>query len=197
MINIILSSTLLTWDESQGRREIGPFVHEKTKKRTKTHGKQATAWAPFFSDLRLLFHDNDNNNMFCTLSSSPSSSHHKFLKDVHMYGHDMTLLRPIHPTIHHIRTSVRFPRLSQKRKTKNNNNKKPTNLLLVVVDIDGSFLPFASRDFALKHNVDFTVGAVLHFRKFKICDYEAEEARCAPDVTASATDYITKEFGLV
>lgn len=65
MINVILSSTLLTWDESQGRREIGPFVHEETKKRRiKTHGKQATAWAPFF-DLRLLF--NDNNNEVCSV----------------------------------------------------------------------------------------------------------------------------------
>lgn len=73
---------------------------------------------------------------------------------------------------------------------------KTTNLLLVVVDINGSFLPFASRDSALKHDVDFTVGAVLHFRKFKVCDYEAEESRCAPDVTASATDYITKKLGL-
>lgn len=102
----------------------------------------------------------------------------------------MTLPRPIHPTIHHIRTPLAS--LSLKKKTKNKNNKS----LLVVVDIDRSFLPFASRDFALKHDVDFTVGAVLHFRKFKVCDYEAEEARCAPDVTASATDYITKRFAL-
>lgn len=106
----------------------------------------------------------------------------------------MTLPRPIHPTIHHIRTYVRTLSASlSKKKTKN----KKTNLLLVVVDINGSFLPFASRDFALKHDVDFTVGAVLHFRKFKVCDYEAEEARCAPDVTASATDYVTKKLGLV
>lgn len=105
----------------------------------------------------------------------------------------MTLPRPIHPTIHHIRT---LSASLSKTKTKNNNNKKQTNLLLVVVDIDGSFLPFASRDFALKHDVDFTVGAVLHFRKFKVCDYEAEEARCAPDVTASATDYVTKRVVL-
>lgn len=107
----------------------------------------------------------------------------------------MTLPRPIHPTIHHIRTYVRTPSASLSLSKTKNNNKK-TNLLLVVVDIDRSFLPFASRDFALKHDVDFTVGAVLHFRKFKVCDYEAEEARCAPDVTASATDYITKRFVL-
>lgn len=104
----------------------------------------------------------------------------------------MTLLRPIHPTIHHIRTPLASLSLSLKQKTKKT-NKKTTNLLLVVVDIDGSFLPFASRDFALKHDVDFTVGAVLHFRKFKVCDYEAEEARCAPDVTASATDYMSRK----
>lgn len=100
----------------------------------------------------------------------------------------MTLLRPIHPTI----SSYTYVRYAFRVSQKENNNKKPTNLLLVVVDIDRSFLPFASRDFALKHDVDFTVGAVLHFRKFKVCDYEAEESRCAPDVTASATDYITK-----
>lgn len=99
----------------------------------------------------------------------------------------MTLPRPIHPTISSY-TYVRYAfSVSLKKKTK-----KTTNLLLVVVDIDGSFLPLASRDSALKHDVDFAVGAVLHFRKFKVCDYEAEEARCAPDVTASATDYITK-----
>lgn len=111
----------------------------------------------------------------------------------------MTLPRPIHPTIHHIRTyafSLSLS-LSQNEKQQQNNNKTTTKSLLVVVDIDGSFLPFASRDFALKHDVDFTVGAVLHFRKFKVCDYEAEEARCAPDVTASATDYVTKKLGLV
>lgn len=105
----------------------------------------------------------------------------------------MILPRPIHPSHHSSYTYVRTLSASLSLSQRKRKTTKQQNLLLVVVDIDGSFLPFASRDFALEHDVDFTVGAVLHFRKFKVCDYEAEEARCAPDVTASATDYMSRK----
>lgn len=47
-----------------GEKSVLLFMRKQKKRRIKTHGKQATAWAPFF-DLRLLF--NDNNNEVCSV----------------------------------------------------------------------------------------------------------------------------------
>jgi hypothetical protein len=56
--------------------------------------------------------------------------------------------------------------------------------LLVVLDVDHSLLPLASRDVALEQDVDLAVGSVLHLRHKEVCHDETEETSSSPDVSA-------------
>jgi hypothetical protein len=60
--------------------------------------------------------------------------------------------------------------------------------LLVVLDIDDSRLPLASRDMALEQDVDLAVRAALHLRQEEVCHNETEETGSSPDVTALSTE---------
>jgi hypothetical protein len=56
--------------------------------------------------------------------------------------------------------------------------------LLVVLDADLRLLPLASRDLTFEHDVDLSVGPVLHFGETEVCHDETEESCACPDVTA-------------
>lgn len=54
--------------------------------------------------------------------------------------------------------------------------------LLVVVEVNGSLSPLASRDFAIEQDIDLTVGATLHLGEVKVGHDEAEETGTGPNV---------------
>jgi hypothetical protein len=63
--------------------------------------------------------------------------------------------------------------------------------LLVVVDVNSRLAPLASLHMAVEENIDFAVGAALHFRQPDPGQQEADKASCAPNITAAAAQVDT------
>ena len=63
--------------------------------------------------------------------------------------------------------------------------------LLVVVDVDNRLAPLASRNLALEHDIDLTVGPTLHLRDVEVRHDEAHKASGTPDVTTLAAKVTT------
>lgn len=61
---------------------------------------------------------------------------------------------------------------------------QPYPNLLVVLHIDHSVLPLASRDFTLEENVNLAIGSSLHLRQEEIRQDEANKTSSTPDVAA-------------
>lgn len=66
--------------------------------------------------------------------------------------------------------------------------------LLVVLHIDLCLLPLASRDLALEHNVNLTIGSSLHLRQVEVCRDQADETSGTPDVAALTTKVSTLHY---
>lgn len=60
--------------------------------------------------------------------------------------------------------------------------------LLVIMNIDHRLRPLTRWHLTLEQNVDLTVRAALHLREEEVSCNQAEEASCAPDVSALATE---------
>lgn len=63
---------------------------------------------------------------------------------------------------------------------------RPNLYLLVVVHIDNRLPPLASRNLALEHDVNLTVGSILHLRQVEVCCHQANKTGASPDVAAFA-----------
>ena len=67
----------------------------------------------------------------------------------------------------------------------------PSATLLIGIDVDFSLLPFAGWNLALEHDVNLTVGSILHLRQLKESDDEAPEAvstvKAATEIKNAAT----------
>ena len=61
-----------------------------------------------------------------------------------------------------------------------------SRLLLIIVDVDNSPLPLASRDMTIEQDVDFAEGSTLHFWYVEVREDEADETSRGPDVAAPA-----------
>ena len=57
---------------------------------------------------------------------------------------------------------------------------------MVILDIDDSLLPLASRHLAVEQNVNLTVRPTLHLGQPEVGHNEAEETGASPDVAALA-----------
>lgn len=62
--------------------------------------------------------------------------------------------------------------------------------LLVFLHTNLRPFPLASRDAAVEHDINLTVGSTLHLRQLEICDDEAKQSGSTPDVAALAANCV-------